>query len=92
MRGFATIKNDGVFSLTWVVAWAAAYYVCLLSRGVYTDQFRLLFLGIWALWWGVGLLFAVSALRRGSMMNSLCGLGTVVAFIFFLRLLVFPRS
>ena len=92
MRDFATIKNDGVFSLTWVLGWAAAYYVCLLGRGVYTEQFRLLFLGIWVLWWGVGLLFALPALRRGSMMNSLCGLATVVAFVFFLWLLFFPRS
>ena len=92
MRDITKIKNDGVFSLTWVLAWAAAYYVCLLSRGVYIEQFRLLFLGVWALWWGVGLLFALSALRRGSLMNSLCGLGTVVAFICFLRLLIFPRS
>jgi hypothetical protein len=90
MREFAALKYDGVFSIGWVLAWGIGHYF-LLRRGIYFDQFRLLFLGIWALWWGGGLLFAIPAVRRGSPLNMICGLGTVIAFVCFLWLLIFPR-
>jgi len=91
-RTLAATKWDGVFSLGWVSAWGTVFYLCIFGRHVDFEQFGALSLAVLAVWWGVGLLFAISAVRRGSLVNSLCGLATILGFIFFLNLLIFPTN
>jgi len=90
MRSFVTTKFDGVISLLWVLAWSAVLYASMFSRHLHIEEFMPLFIVLLTLWWGVGLLFAVSALRRGSPLNFLCGLATLIGFVAFLRWFIFP--
>jgi hypothetical protein len=90
MQIFATMKYDGVLSLLWVSLWAVCLYTFIFSRHVAWEHFMPFFLVLLALWWGVGLVLAISALRRGSPANFICGLATILGFICFLRWLTFP--
>jgi hypothetical protein len=89
MRAYAATKWDGVFSLAWISGWAAVLNACV-SRHVYFEQLPVFFLIGLALCWGVGLLFAVSALTGRSVLNIVCALGTILGFILFLRWVIFP--
>ena len=77
-------KLEGMISLLWVLLFGICF-----SWPPVVD--RLQFKPVWlfimtaiVLWWGGGLLFAVSAVRRGSVLNICCGWMTITGFILFL--------
>jgi len=83
MRKYADIKYDGVLSIAWVALGAVALRFLISFEGY-------LFVYFVAVWWGVGLLFAISALSRGLYLNFACGLATILAFIWFVPKLIIP--
>ena len=93
MQGKALASWNGVLSVLWVTAWFVLLPVAL---GVFD---RLAELGqalVWTFgllgWWGVGLLLAISGLRRGNLPSRVCGFLTVVAFALFMFSALTPIS
>lgn len=90
MRVFANTRFDGMISLIWILAWSAIFYAGINYWHVQVDRFMFPFILFLALWWGSGLVLAISALRRGSRMNVICGIISILSFVGFLRWTIFP--
>ena len=74
MSALRITRDEGIISLALTLAWGAALYL---------GPMTLLFGAIMAIWWGACLLFAISAVRRGSALNLVCGLVTIVLTVGF---------
>jgi hypothetical protein len=76
----------GFISILWMAA-GLAFKNAILDR--YPFEFRptwLYFLAssvfLFGIWWGIGLLFAVSALRRRSLAGRICAIISICAFLY----------
>ena len=77
---------DGVFSLAWV----SAIFLGLKLSHFYASSLLLGFVVVFVVWWGVGMLLAVSGLKSRSVVGVLPALVTSAWFLYFVWTLI-PR-
>lgn len=82
MRMSVNIKHEGILSLVWVLLGEQCVrWVLLPMLSDSEDTFYGIFLVLF-LWWGIGLILAVSALRRGSLLNRAFAVATILLFAY----------
>jgi hypothetical protein len=93
MTVVARRKWEGVLSLVWVAPGFVAFEFFRVEWWGLFDCGSpvLVFLAIFGLWWGVGLLLAASGLRSSATISVLASAGTVLWFVFFLWDLLVPH-
>ena len=84
-------KWEGIISLAWVAPGFVAFefFGCEWWRPF--GSLVPVFLVIFGLWWGIGLLLAASGLRSSTRVGVLASAGTILWFAFFLYQTCVPR-
>ena len=77
-------KQEGLLSFLWVTPGFLAFELFHYQWWRVFHSGPMTFLGILGLWWGIGMLLAISGLRRGSRINVLASLGTLFWLLYFL--------
>jgi hypothetical protein len=77
---------EGIFSLTWVLIGAGCFHLHAIDYNL--GPMWLFYFIVVVVWWGVSLPFAISASRRGSPLNALCG-RTALLLVCFYMLFIF---
>lgn len=89
MSALAIKKWEGPFSVVWV-GLGALFFTSRRDHLSFGSLY-VMFLAVFVVWWGVGLLFAASGLRSGSRVGMLCGWCTILGFLVFLWWALVPR-
>jgi hypothetical protein len=77
------IYSFGLISITWVLLGAIIYHF---AHGVQLDMVWLYNFTVVVLWWGLGVLFSLLAMRSGIRANVICGrisISVIVAYIIY---------
>ena len=89
MSAPVTKKLEGLFSLIWVALGFALFTSWSSFPGF--DSPYSFFLAVFVAWWGVGLMFAISGVRRGSRVSVFGGWLIIIGFVIFLIGMLVPR-
>jgi hypothetical protein len=85
---------EGIFSLIWVLAGAGCFHLhAIRYNGYGFDPIWLFYFIVMVVWWGIGFSFAISASKRGSPLNVLCGRAAILLICFYIFFVAFiiPR-
>ncbi|MGH7991437.1 MAG: hypothetical protein ACREDS_14775 [Limisphaerales bacterium] len=82
-------KWEGIISLLWIIS-VFLLVVFLLRHELLFKPMWLFILVLLAAWWGIGLVFAISGLKRGNWINRACAVVTLCAFAFFILAWLWP--
>jgi hypothetical protein len=80
---------EGLASLLWIVLAFLLVRFLLLHQLLFKPTW-LFDLFLLAIWWGAGLVFAISGLRRGCWINRVCALLTLCTFALFILAWLWP--
>src|SRR5689334_4814817 len=80
---------EGAVSLALAICWGATTFV-VLAPVPHLGRAALPFAALMVVWWAASLLFAISAVRRGTIFGSLCGLATISLCAVYVLVVLFP--
>jgi hypothetical protein len=81
---------QGLASLLWVVLVFVIIKFVVLTNELMFEPLWLFDLLLFAVWWGVGLAFAISGLRRGHFVSRFCAVLSICALVYFVWSLTRP--
>ena len=79
-------KNwKGIFSLLWVLAGAGCFHFHAIYYNYYTfGPMWFFYFMVFAVWWGMGFTFAISASKHGSPLNVYCSRAAIILICFYI--------
>lgn len=80
---------EGAVSLALAIGWGATTFV-VLAPVPHLGRAALPFAAFMVVWWAACLLFAISAVRRGTIFGSVCGLVTIALCAVYVWVVLFP--
>jgi hypothetical protein len=79
-------KWEGAISLLWV---ALGFLVILFFKPFFVPIWLFLLI-LFAGWWGVGLVLAISGIKHGHWVSRVCAVLSICAFVFFVWAITHP--
>jgi hypothetical protein len=80
---------EGLISLVWIIL-MFLITVLLIRYQLMFEPLWLFYILVLLTWWGVGLVFAISGLKRGHWINRACAVATLCAFALFVLAWLWP--